>query len=78
MIATKGEPYLKTPADELSFIVRNSLDVYAILAACCCIFALAAKTALQLLFSSYRPVQERLLADGNMPWVPVTPKTKAN
>ena len=34
MIATKGEPYLKIPEDKLSFIMHNSLGVYAIIAAC--------------------------------------------
>ncbi len=31
---TKGEPYMKTPDDELSFVVRHNLDVFAFLAAC--------------------------------------------
>ena len=33
VLETKGYPYLKTPEDELSFIVRHNLDVYAFLAA---------------------------------------------
>ena len=34
VVDTKGDPYLKTPADELSYIVRYNLDVYAAVAAC--------------------------------------------
>ncbi len=33
MLETQGYPYLKTPEDELSFIVRHNLDVYAFLGA---------------------------------------------
>ena len=76
MIATKGEPYLKTPEDELSFLVRNSLDIYAILAACCCILAVAAKAVLQLLLSSCR--SKALLANGSSPGMSAMPKAKYN
>ncbi len=78
VLETKGEPYLKTPEDELSFIVRNSLDVYAILAACCCIFATAAKALIQLLLSSCRPGYKTLLADGSLPPMSAMSKAKAN
>jgi len=33
-LETNGDPYLKTPEDEMSFVVRNMLDVYATVAAC--------------------------------------------
>ena len=78
MIATGGEPYLRTPEADLSFIVRNSLDVYAVVAACCCILSLAAKAALQLLLSRCRPFVKAWLADGSLPWIPAMAKTKAN
>lgn len=68
MIATGGDPYLKTPEDELSFVVRNSLDVYLIVAACCCIAVLAAKAALQLLLSRCRLIVKGWLADGSRPY----------
>lgn len=32
-MATGGEPYLRTPEDDLSFLVRHSLDVAAVWAA---------------------------------------------
>ncbi len=76
-MATGGEPYLKTPEDELSFTVRNSLDVYAIVATCCCVLAVAAKAVLQLLLSQCRPVLKALLADGSLSWLSVMPKEKA-
>ncbi len=34
VIATDGEPYLRTPDDEMSLAARYCLDVYALLAAC--------------------------------------------
>lgn len=34
VLNTNGDPYLKTPEDEMSFVVRNMLDVYATAAAC--------------------------------------------
>ena len=37
VIATGGEAYLRTPENEMSFIVRNSLDVYTVIAAMCCL-----------------------------------------
>ena len=37
VIATGGEPYLRTPENEMSLIVRNSLDVYTVIAAVCCL-----------------------------------------
>ena len=37
VIATGGEPYLRTPENEMSLIVRNSLDVYTVIAAMCCL-----------------------------------------
>ena len=76
-MVTGGEPYLKTPEDEMSFTVRNSLDVYAIMAACCYILALAAKAVLQLLLSTCRPVLKAWLADGSLMWPSVMPKAKA-
>ena len=33
MAATGGEPYLRTPEDDLPFLVRHSLDVAAVCAA---------------------------------------------
>ena len=64
------------PEDALSFIVRNLLDVYAILAACCCISALAAKAVLQQLLSRCRPVLKAWLVDGSLPWSRTCPKEK--
>ncbi len=78
MIESGGEPYLKTPEDELSFIVCNSVDVYAIAAACCCVLAVAAKAVLQLLLSKCRPVLKAWQADGSLPWAPATSKAKVN
>ena len=49
MLATGGEPYLKTPEDEQSFIVQNSLDVYAIVIFCCFVLAWLAWKAVRLL-----------------------------
>ena len=45
---TKGDPYMKTPDDELSFIVRHSLDVFAFLAACIGLSAWLAQRLLRL------------------------------
>ena len=78
MIATGGEAYLTTPEDELSFTVRNSLDIYAILAVCCCPFAAAAKAVFQLLLSRCRPAMKAWLADGSLPDLSIMPKSKAN
>ena len=78
VIATGGEPYLKTPEEELSFVVRNSLDVFAIVAAACCIALLAAKAALQLLLSRCRPALKAWLVDGSLPWPAPVYKPKAN
>lgn len=39
VLATGCEPYLKTPEDEQSFFVRNSLDVYGIVILCCFVLA---------------------------------------
>ena len=76
MVVTGGEAYLKTPEDELSFVVRNSLDVYASVAACCCIVALAARAALQLLYRRCRPLLKAWLADGSLSWPSIVPKAK--
>ncbi len=78
MIATGGEPYLRTPEADLSFVVRNSLDVYAIVAACCYLLAVAAKAALQLLLSRCRPILKAWLADGSLLYPSFMAKTKAN
>ena len=37
VIATGGEPYLRTPDNEMSLVVRNSLDVYTVIVAMCCL-----------------------------------------
>lgn len=55
VIATKGEPYLKIPEDEMSFIARYSLDVYVIIAACCLCPMLAAWAVLVLLLKRCKP-----------------------
>lgn len=55
VVETKGDPYLKTPDDELSYIVRYNLDVYAAVAACAglllllvlCLLRLAVKRVLK-------------------------------
>ena len=62
-MATNGEPYLKTPEDELSFIARNSIDVYAIVAASCLLSALVALAALRALIRRCRPTAALLLAN---------------
>ena len=49
VIETKGDPYLKTPEDELSFIVRHNLDVYALFAAALCLLLLLCWKLLKLL-----------------------------
>ena len=49
VLATGCEPYLKTPDDELSFLVRNSLDVYATLIICCLVPAWLALQGIRLL-----------------------------
>ena len=49
---TKGDPYMKTPDDELSFIVRHSLDVFAFLAACLGLSAWLTKRLLGLVIGS--------------------------
>ncbi len=79
-MATGGEPYLRTPEDEMSFIVRKSLGLCAITMACCYIFSVIAKGVLQLLLSMCSPVPKTGLADGSLPWVPMmcTPKAKVN
>ena len=61
-MATNGEPYLKTPEDELSFIARNSIDVHAIVAAFCFLFALVALAALRALVRRCKPTAALLLA----------------
>ena len=48
VIETKGDPYLKTPDDELSYIVRYNLDVYAAVAACLGLLLLLALGLLRL------------------------------
>ena len=62
-MATNGEPYLKTPEDELSFIARNSIDVYAIVAASCLLSALVALAATRALIRRCRPTAALLLAN---------------
>ena len=62
-MATNGEPYLKTPEDELSFIARNSMDVYAIVAASGLLFALVALAAIRALIRRCRPAAALLLAN---------------
>ena len=78
VMATGGEPYLKSPEDELSLIVRISLDIYAILAVCCCLLAAAAKATLQLLLNRCRPAFKAWLADGSLPDLSIMPKAKAS
>ena len=49
MLETKGYPYLKTPEDELSFVVRHNLDVYASLAAALYLLLLLGRKLIALL-----------------------------
>ena len=63
-MATNGEPYLKTPEDELSFVVRNSIDIYAIVAAFCFLLALVAQAALRALFKRCKSTAALLLQHG--------------
>ena len=49
VIDTKGDPYLKTPENELSFIVRHNLDVYALLGAALYLLLLLGRKLLGLL-----------------------------
>ena len=51
VVETKGDPYLKTPDDELSYIVRHNLDVYVAIAAS---VGLVLLLALRLLCSAWR------------------------
>ena len=53
VVETKGDPYLKTPDDELSYIVRHNLDVYVAIAAFAGLLLLL---ALRLLRSVWRSV----------------------
>ena len=78
VIDTKGDPYLKTPEDELSFIVRNSLDVYAIVAVCCCVMVLVASATLLLLVNRLGPMLGACLNEDRFHWRHMMPKRKAN
>ena len=49
VIDTNGDPYLKTPDDELSFIVRHSLDVYGFIIVCLYLVFLISNKLLRLL-----------------------------
>ena len=49
VIDTKGDPYLKTPDDELSFIVRHSMDVYGFIIVCLYMVFLMSSKLLKLL-----------------------------
>ena len=49
VLTTGGEAYLKTPEDELSFFVRSSFDVYAIVVSCCLISVWCLWKAVKLL-----------------------------
>ena len=73
-MATNGEPYLKTPEDELSFIARNSIDVYAIVAAFCFLSALVALTVFRALVRRCKPTAASLLANA---WDTLLSKQKA-
>ena len=51
VIATGGEAHLKTPEHDLSFVVRNSLDVLALVAACTMLAAALVWMSLKRLLS---------------------------
>jgi hypothetical protein len=46
VIATNGEPYLRTPDDVMFFAARYPLDVYAMLATCCSMVWLLMRAAI--------------------------------
>ena len=77
MILTGGEAYLTTPEDELSFVVRSSLDVYAVVATCC-VIAFAIKAALQPLYRRCGCNLKARLADGSLSGPQVMPKAKGS
>ena len=77
VIDTKGDPYLKTPEDELSFIVRNSLDVYAIVAVCCCVTVFAGRAVLLLLVNRLGPMLGACLKGDRCQGRHAMPKRKA-
>ena len=52
VVETKGDPYLKTPDDELSYIVRHNLDVYVAVAAFIGLLLLLALRLLRLVWRS--------------------------
>ena len=70
------EPCLTMPEEKLCFILRNSLDAYA-LAARFCGFVLAAHAALGLLLSRCRPVATAWVGDGNLQWLYAVLQTEA-
>ena len=74
VMATNGEPYLRTPEDELSFIARTSIDVHAIVAAFCFLFALVALKVCKVLIKGCEPTATLLLKSG---WDALTSKQKA-
>ena len=57
VLATDAEPYLRTPEEELSFIVRHNLDVNAAVA----VFALA---MLMLVWQALQATSSLLLGIG--------------
>ena len=52
VVETKGDPYLKTPDDELSYAVRYNLDVYVAIAAVVGLLLLLALRLLRLVWRS--------------------------
>ena len=57
VLATDAEPYLRTPEEELSFIVRHNLDVHAAV-------AVSALAMLALVWQALRAASRLLLGSG--------------
>ena len=76
VVETKGDPYLKTPDDELSYIVRHNLDVYLAVAA---FVGLLSFLALRLLRSVWRSVfgYQNIGSSGVKPAMHLNGKTKS-
>lgn len=72
MIETNGDPYLKTPEDELTFIVRHNLDIYAVLAASLYLLLLLSRRLVKLVAAKAGRVlgmAQRDDANGRKPYV---------
>lgn len=76
MVETKGDPYLKTPDDELSYIVRHNLDVYVSIAAFVGLLLLLALRLLRFVWRRAFGYQRRS-SNGVKPAMHLNGKTKS-